>query len=186
MRRVTVTTQSISAYSQSRFHDTDKLDKEQHDDYERRTWKERAHYDEDGHVFIPAIQFKKALEEIPKFLGSQIPGRGKSTYTKHFEAGIMVLEGIQLPETRESVKGEWLLVPSDGKRGGSSRVKKCFPLIPKWAGKIVFHIIDDTITEPVFEHHFREAGQFIGIGRWRPRKTGMYGRFEPLKFEWSE
>jgi len=185
MRSVVVELVSISPYSQSRFHDTPKLNKETSDAYERRTWRERAHYDETGHIFIPPMQFKKSLEEVAKFLGIKIPGRGKNTYTKHFEAGVMVMEGLTLPETRETVKGEWLLVPADGKRGGTKRVKKCFPVIPEWSGKVTYNILDDTITPEVFEHHLREAGQFIGIGRWRPRQSGLYGRYRPVKFKWE-
>jgi hypothetical protein len=32
----------------------------------------------------------------------------------------------------------------------------------------------------VFEHHLHEAGKFIGIGRFRPRNNGFYGRFDVL------
>lgn len=74
---------SIAPYSQSRYHDTAKLDKERPDDYEMRTWRERLSTTADGHVFIPPMAFKKSLETAARFLGMQIKGRGKSTYTKH-------------------------------------------------------------------------------------------------------
>ena len=36
----------------------------------------------------------------------------------------------------------------------------------------------ETITLSVFRKHLEEAGKFIGIGRFRPRNNGFYGRFE--------
>lgn len=189
MKKVTVHLKSLSAYGQSRFVMGEGLQrgpKEGADDHEKRTWKERCHYDENGHVFIPPISFKNCLQEAAKFLGRQIPGRGKERYTKHFEAGIMVLEGLTLPVTRETLQGTWLKLPSDGTVGGTKRVSKCMPTIASWEGEVVFYVLDDTITKDVFEEHLREAGQFIGLGYWRPSKRGMWGRFACVSFEWEE
>lgn len=125
------------------------------------------------------------VAEIAKFLGKQIKGKGKSTYTKHFEAGVLVMDPLVLPIKKDEVQGEWLFAPSDGKRGSGSRVDKCFPVIPKWSGKVTFHILDDTITEDVFREHLEEAGKFIGIGRFRPRNNGFYGRFAVKSLVWN-
>jgi hypothetical protein len=38
--------------------------------------------------------------------------------------------------------------------------------------------LDDTITEEVFKLHIEQAGQFIGLGSFRPRNNGYYGRFK--------
>lgn len=178
MKTVIATLQSVSPYSQSRFHNTDKLEKESADDYEKRTWMERCHYNKDGHVFIPPMAFKNCLSEIAKYLSMQIPGKGKATYTKHFESGVLVMDPVVLPYKRGNIDGEWLHVPSDGKRGGSKRVPKCFPFFPEWRGDVSFHLLDDTITEEVFKYHLEQAGKFIGIGRFRPRNNGYYGRFK--------
>lgn len=79
MKQAVAHLKSISPYSQSRFHDTEKLAKEAPDDYEARTWRDRMHSTDDGHVFIPPMAFKNCLSEAAKFLGRQVPGRGKST-----------------------------------------------------------------------------------------------------------
>ena len=178
MRECLVTLQSVSPYSQSRYHGTDKLDKENHDDYEKRTWANRVHVNKEGYVFIPPMAFKNCLSECAKYLSVQIPGKGKSTYTKHFEAGVLVTEPLVLDVKKENVEGEWFHVPSDGRRGGSTRVLKCFPVIHEWSGDVLFHILDDTITAEVFKYHLDQAGKFIGIGRFRPRNNGYYGRFK--------
>ena len=177
---------SVSPYSQSRYHDTPKLDKERPDDYEMRTWAERLSVTEDGRVFIPPMAFKKSLETAARFLGMQIKGRGKSTYTKHFKAGVLVTDALVLPIRKPDVPGEVFFVPSDGKAGGGSRVKRKFPVIREWEGDVTFYILDETITEDVFDAHLREAGNFIGIGRFRPENGGFYGRYSVTGISWAD
>lgn len=178
MKTYTVKIQGISPYSSSRHYTDEKLPKELSKDYEVRTWKSRLHVDKNGIVFIPPMAFKNCLSECAKFLGMQIPGKGKSTYTKHFEAGVLIMDPVTLGIKAEDVQGEWLFVPADGKRGGGKRVEKCFPVIPEWSGEIIIHILDQTITEDVLREHLSEAGKFIGVGRFRPRNNGFYGRFQ--------
>jgi hypothetical protein len=84
-----------------------------------------------------------------------------------------------------AVDGEWLFVPATGKRGDGKRVDKCFPVVPKWSGDVHFYILDETITERVFCQHLEEAGKFIGIGRFRPRNNGFYGRFSVEAIKWD-
>lgn len=186
MKQAIASLKSISPYSQSKHYTTEKLAKEQPRDYEVRTWKDRCHYNGDGNVFIPPMAFKNCLSEAAKYLGIKIPGKGKSTYTKHFEAGVLVLDGLVLPIKKEDVKGQWLFVPSDGKRGGSSRVDKCFPVVQEWKGDVTFHILDETITEDVFTEHLEQAGKFIGLGYFRPRNNGFWGRFQVEKVKWQD
>jgi hypothetical protein len=186
MRTVVASLESISAYSQSRVIQSEKLPKENAKDHEERVWRERCHADEKGNIFIPPTVFKNCLSEIARFLSVQIPGKGKSTYTKHFEAGVLITEGIPLPIKQKDVDGEWLFVPSDGRRGGGKRVWKRFPLIKNWKGDLTAYILDDTITAEVFREHLEQAGAFIGIGRFRPRNNGYYGRFKVVDMVWQE
>lgn len=178
MKECRVTLESASFYGQSRFHNKEKLEKEGHNEYEKRTWMDRAHYNEDGKMFIPPMAFKNCLAECAKYLSVQIPGKGKATYTKHFVSGIMVTEPLVLNETRKTVKGMWLHVPSDGVRGGTKRVLKCFPYVERWKGDVLFHIFDETITEDVFKYHLDQAGKFVGVGFFRPKNNGYWGRFK--------
>lgn len=188
MRMVIASLESISPYSQSKEkdHSFPKGPKESSKDHEERTWRERCHYDKEGYILIPPMAFKNCISEISKYLKMQIPGEGKSTYTKHFEAGILILEGIKLPIKKDKVQGEWLFVPADGKRGGGKRVWKCFPLIPEWKGDLTIHILDDKITGDVFKYHLEQAGAFIGVGRFRPRNNGFYGRFKVNDIVWQD
>jgi hypothetical protein len=191
MITATVRLKGVSPYGQSRNYvmDVPKNDKERPDDYEKRTWRNRLHIMKDGpnagHVFIPPMAFKNCLAEAAKYLSMQVPGKGKATYTKYFEAGTLVdPEPIVLPDIAENVESIWLYVPSDGKRGGSKRVWKCFPIINNWEVDVVFHILEESITEEIFLKHIQEAGRFIGIGFFRPRNNGYYGRFSVEKLTW--
>lgn len=186
MRIATAALRSVAPYSQSRFHDTPKLEKEAADDYEMRTWRERLSTTDDGRVFIPPMAFKKSLETAARFLSMQIKGRGKATYTKHFKAGVLVTDGLVLPIQAEEVPGEVFFVPADGKAGGGKRVKRKFPVIREWSGEVTYYILDDTITPDVFEAHLKEAGNFIGVGRFRPENGGFYGRYAVDAVSWSE
>jgi hypothetical protein len=177
--------ESTSTYSQSRHYDTPKHEKESSADYEDRTWADRLHVNEDGFVFIPPMAFKNALSEAAKFLSVQIPGKGKATYTKHFEAGVLVIDPLVLPVKKSDVVRESYFVPADGRRGSGKRVTKHFPAIPHWSGAVTIHVLDETITQSVLREHLEQAGKFIGIGRFRPRNNGFYGRFSVTKLEWQ-
>lgn len=187
MKTITARLKSISPYSQSRHYDTPKLDRELPKAYEERTWRDRLHADANGNVFIPPMAFKNALAEAAKFMSIQIPGKGKSTYTKHFEAGVLCMDPVPIGVRKDEVEGEWINANSDGVRGSGKRVKRCFPHIPTgWKGTAKFLILDETITPTVLEEHLREAGSFVGIGRFRPRNGGYYGRFVVEKVQVSE
>jgi hypothetical protein len=186
MKLAKVKLKSASPYSQSKYISLPKLEKESSSDYELRTWRSRMHTTPDGYVKIPGSQIAESLRECAKFLSVQIKGKGKSTYTKHFDAGIMVLDSIITPIKAENAEYEDHFVPSDGRKGGTTRVTKRFPFIPEWEGEIDVYILDDTITKDVFEYHMRNAGVLIGLGRFRPRNRGTYGRFEVLDVAWKD
>jgi hypothetical protein len=180
MKTFVATLKSTSPLSFGRYYaqDVPKKDKESAADYEERTWRNRLHVAEDGRVFIPPFAFKNCLDSAAKYLGHQIPGKGKARYTKHFVSGVLVMDPLVLPMKQNEVKGEWRYVPADGMPGGSKRVMRRFPLVPQWEGRVEIHVLDDTITSEVLEDHLVQAGQFIGVGSFRPQNRGIYGRFK--------
>lgn len=185
MRKVTVKIEGLSPYSQSRQHDEPKLDKETHDAYDVRTWREKANYDANGIVYIPAMAFKQALDAAAKKLGEQIPGKGKATYTKFFVADVICDANVSLGVSKNDVASVTINANADGVRGSGKRVKRTFPVINEWSATAEFTILDDTVTPTVFERTLTTAGLGIGIGRFRPEKGGLNGRFKPTKFEWA-
>lgn len=184
MKTYKATLVGYSPYSQGRHYTIDKLEKELPDAYERRTWRNRMHVDEHGEVFIPPMAIKNCLSEAAKFLGIQVPGKKQNTYTKHFEAGVMVMDPVRLGFKAASIEPEPLFVPASGKRGDGKRVTRLFPFIPPgWHGEVRIIVIDETITANVLKQHLVEAGNLIGIGRFRPRNNGYYGRFKVSNFQ---
>lgn len=174
--------------SQSRFHNTPALEKEGKDAYAQRTWREFCHFDRGGNVVITAMAWKNMLGEAAKFLSIQIPGKGKATYTKHFEAGVMVTDATPIGWHRDEMDDaicEALHLPADGVRGSGKRVMKYYPTFPHWSAAPAFHVFDDTITRDVFAQVLTHAGGFIGLGRFRPRNNGAYGRFVVDAIDWS-
>ena len=55
---------------------------------------------------------------------------------------------------------------------------RCFPVIARWEGNLEIRVLDHTITQEVLEEHLVQAGQFIGLGSFRPENRGIYGRFK--------
>ena len=187
MRTVTCSIRGLTPYSQSGFFQTEKGEKETHEDFEKRAWREKMHVTEDGMVFIPPMAFKQALSDAARFLSIKIPNRGKTTYTKHFESGVLCIDPVVLNVDAKGIEGEWIHANADGKRGSGKRVKRCFPLIPPgWEADVNFYVNDDTITDDVFERVLLEAGNLIGVGRFRPINGGFYGRFVLENIEWHD
>lgn len=189
MKKAVVKITGISPLSQGKHYSKESvpsLEKESPGDYEARTWMNRLHVNEDGCVYIPPMALKNCLSESAKFLSIQIPGKGKSTYTKHIEAGVLVTDPAVLNVKKEDVKPNWLFVPSDGVRGSGKRVDRCFPIIHQWETQATFYILDETVKQEVFMHILSEAGKFIGIGVFRPRNNGFFGRFKVELISWEE
>jgi hypothetical protein len=189
MKKVVVELTGTSPLSFGKYITTPKNDKESHADFEERTWKERLHVDDNKNVIIPNMMVKNVIAEAAKYRSEKIPGKRNATYTKHFEAGVMVLDNIPLGINSDSDKiiKNSQFVPSDGRRGGTTRVLKNFPTIDKgWKAKAEIFIIDETITRETFENHMRDAGAFIGIGTFRPRNNGYHGRFTTKILSWED
>lgn len=185
MKTIQFTIEGVSPISFSAPVQSPRNQGEAHDDYEERTWRERAHV-ENGELFIPPGAIKGCLQDAAKYLSESVPGKGKSTYTKHFEAGLMVAAPLMMGVKFEDMDCDRRFIPSDGKPGGGKRVWKSFPIVmPPWRGSGEILVLDPLLEDKT--HKVREyleyAGKLIGIGRFRPRNRGFYGRFKVTEFD---
>jgi hypothetical protein len=183
MKTAIATLVSVAPYSASRAHEEAKLDKETADAYEKRTWMQKAHV-KNGQVYIPAMAFKIGLDRAAKMLGRQIPGKGKSTYTKFFESGVLVTEPAFIASA-DAIECERVHANADGVRGSGKRVWRMFPRIDDWKTDVTFHVLANEITPDIFEEHLKQAGAFVGVGRFRPEKGGFFGRYRVEKVRWA-
>jgi hypothetical protein len=184
MKTYRITLRSVTPYSQSRYHDSPKLDKEGANEYDKRTALEHLHYDpQTEEIFIPPMAIKNCLIDAAQFLSMRIKGRGQATYSKHFLAGVLLLAPVLLGIKKDAVAIDAHFLNADGKRGSGKRVLRRFPRIDNWEATFDTLVADETITAPVLREHFVQAGLLIGIGRFRPRNGGFYGRFELTEFE---
>jgi len=199
IRTATAMLIGIAPYSASRKYDdlVPKLDKESHEDYDIRTWREHANYDATTReVFIPPMGLKLSIAEAAKRLSIPIPGKGAARYTKNITSGTIAADRIWL-EVPAKEQGKWtrtrmddatmegFLANADGRRGSGKRVFRRFPIWNAWRAEAILQLIDDEVPADVFERCFREAGNLIGVGRFRPEKGGYLGRFQVPKVTWA-
>lgn len=179
----------ISPMSQSRAHDEPRLDdKETPEAYDRRTWRSKAHFDPaTREVYIPPMALKLAIAEAARRLSIKIPGKRSATYTKNVLSGVIVTSEIRLGIGIDDLNEEVVYANADGVRGSGKRVLRRFPMIPVgWQGTAEITVIDGEIPEPVVERCLAEAGNLIGIGRFRPQNGGFLGRFEVRSISWHQ
>jgi hypothetical protein len=152
-------------------------------DHEAEIWRERLHCNSDGHCYIPPTGFYNCVSAVAKYLSEVIPGRGKATYTKHYKAGIAVVDPLLLLNGsgeavyRDAVLAEELFVNADGVKGSGKRVWRTFPTIPIWRAVANILVLDTVIIPSHLRRYVAKAGQFIGLHRFRPQNGGFYGRY---------
>ena len=185
----TITLESLTPYSQSRQHDEPKLEGENHEAYDIRTWRSKLSVaDRNGSqtVVIPAHGLHQAIAAAAKYSKRQIPGQGKATWTAKFLSGITLMEDPALNIDPASVQSVTISANADGVRGSGKRVPRRFPIIPSWSATFDVYILDPIIGEDVFREMVEIAGMFIGVGRFRPEKGGTNGRFKIAALHWQD
>jgi hypothetical protein len=188
VRTATAQLIGIAPYSPSRHYDdiVPRLEKESAEAYDKRTWREHANYDQaTRQMFIPPMGLKLAIAEAAKRLSIKIPGKGKATFTKNILSGVIAAERVWLGVKMEDAQMEAFLANSDGRRGSGSRVTRRFPIIHDWKATAVLQLIDDEVPTEIFERCLKEAGNLIGVGRFRPQNGGYFGRFTVKSIKWT-
>jgi len=190
----------ITPYSQSAYVADCKRDNEPHDEYERRILTMKAHYEPNtGEVYIPAMSFKWCIQGAAQYLGVSVPGKKGTKFGSIFGPAVSVLSDVKIGHNIKDVKpdskagddpqnAKWYWMNADGRRGSAHRVARIFPEWSSWGGIIEFVVTDHAITEEAFEKHIKAAGQYIGVGRFRPAKPtyGTYGKFKVEGIKWEE
>ena len=156
--------------------------------YGERTWKERCHTDDKGNVYINPMAFRKALETAASRINESVPGKGKQKWGKYICSGIQTCDPVFIGIHVDNISYKIVSVPSDGKPSGQSkgsRVARYFPHADKWKGKLILTISDDTIPFDQIKKWLIYAGQFCGVGVYRPSSSsgGWYGKWMVKSFK---
>lgn len=179
-----------SPYSQSKMHDVPMLDRESHDDYDIRTWRDHCTTNAGSQICVPSMACKQCIDTGAYKLGHKVPDRRGAVYHNFFASGYYCNADVPLangkPWLKDDVEMICINANADGKRGSGKRVKRRYPMIPEYQGIAEFTILDDIITRDEFEVTARAAGIIVGIGRYRAEKGGTNGRFRITRFEWED
>jgi hypothetical protein len=136
------------------------------------------------------MALKQSIDSCAYKLGLKVQGRRGATYKTFFASGFFCDGDVQIANgkllTKADAERKKISANADGKRGSGARVPRRFPEFPMWHGIAEFTIVDDLITQDVFEQHVKSAGIIVGIGRFRPENGGTNGRFRIKKFEWQD
>lgn len=188
MKTATVTVAGVTPFSPSRALQSVKPEREDANTFDERVWREHNHTNDAGLSVVPAMMIQFSICSGAERLKRKIPGEGPAKYGALFGGGIVVKDDmVILPEVRsEDLRCQMVYAHADGKRTCGTRVWRRFPMIYPWGGEFDVAIVDDKITQIVFEDALDAAGKFCGWGRFSPRVKGRNGRFEVKKVEWFE
>jgi hypothetical protein len=131
------------------------------------------------------MAFSGCIKEAAKFLNKKIPGKRNETWTKHFESGVIVSTPLNTGINVNDLQRYPVHCSSDGTPGGKTRVMRYFPVVNEWKGTITVTVLDDMIDKEIFSEVIVTAGSLIGIGTFRPRNRGYFGRFEITNIKWE-
>jgi hypothetical protein len=188
--QATVTINGTAPYSQSHKHDEPKLEGEQPDAYDFRTWRSKMNTEiinGKPTMVIPAFGIHLALISGAQYSKKKIEGQRNATWTAKFQRGISIMGAASLNIDPADVQCITLSVNADGKRGGGTRVTRRFPQIPAgWTATFEVMILDPIITQAVFASTLDDAGLFVGLGQYRPESGGSNGRFIVKSLRWSD
>jgi hypothetical protein len=186
MKKAFVEIKGASPISFSKLVDEEefpKLSGESHDDYDKRVWMEKAHFDGDDVVMLGQA-FKFALDSTAQRLS--IKRKGSSTWTQTFKGGVLCPWDMPIGAKKSDMQMVKVYCHANGSRSDSKRVHRRFPIVHEWGGIIECWITDDEITLDVFRRHADACGKINGIGRFRPQNSGKYGRFSVENIDWQD
>ena len=152
-------------------------------EFDKRIWKKRAHYNEEGKVVIPGYMIKTTLEPAAKLLGRRVGGKKMGKSLAHYLRLIRIDGDVLTNTTEDNLKGVMAFVSSNGKPDGG-KVMRIYPKIDRWEGTLTLSYLDlGTLNDDIVMEHLEVAGSCVGIGHWRPGapSCGSYGRFSAEK-----
>lgn len=130
-----------------------------------------SYNDKDG-FYIPSEHLVGAFINAGAMVKSKV-GNGKKSM-KNIVAGMFSIkeQKLRLPKEYEIDKR------SAVNRNIKARIICIRPKWNEWSAKFTLLVDNDTLTKETIQEIITNAGQYIGIGSFRPTNNGMFGRFK--------
>ncbi len=130
---------------------------------------------EDVPAYIPADHIKGALIGAGAMVKSKVGNSRKSM--KNIVAAMFFIEQDHIPFTGKFSIDKRSAVNKNVK----ARIICVRPKWSDWKASFTLNVDNDTITESTIKDILVNAGNYIGIGSYRPTNNGSFGRFKVTK-----
>lgn len=135
-------------------------------------WKTALYADKDGNIYEPASHIEGA---IVRAAGNfQITGRSKKTYRELVKGAVFVS-----PDAIPLGKKEPDFIHKARVIVNRAAVERLRPGFRVWELSFTIQVLDEQLGKDVLREILQHAGQYYGIGDFRPR----FGRFRVVSFE---
>ena len=123
----------------------------------------------DGKLFLPNTHFKASLIKS----STDFKMSGRKSYKDYVRAGVFITpEEIILDQQEYVIHAEPVVIQR-------ARVMSWRPKFKEWSCKFTMQVTDDSINVTTLKEILGFAGQYKGVGDYRPE----YGRFEIVDFK---
>jgi hypothetical protein len=131
----------------------------------------------DGKNYIPSEQIRGALINAGSYVKAKVGGKSKSMKVIVAAMFMVSPEEILLPDYDAIDKR------SAVNRHVKARIIKIRPKWTAWEAEFELTIGENSITIETIKSIIEYAGNYVGIGAFRPTCNGMFGRFELVSIE---
>lgn len=131
-----------------------------------------------GKCFIPADQLRGSFIGAGSMVKGKV-GSGRSKSMKQVVAAMFMVtpDHIEIPDFDTIDKR------SAVNKNVKARVMVIRPKWTEWEAEFKLNVMNDTITSETVKSIIENAGDYIGIGSFRPTNNGMFGRFQVEEFK---
>ena len=131
----------------------------------------------DGKIYTPSTHIKGCLVNASKQF--KIKGKTKSTYSKIVGSSVEIEPDAIVHKIQKW--DEFTISAVNPMTRGRMMVSR--PKMDKWKLEFALKFPENDIPVEVMKNIIDYAGEYVGIGDWRPDKKGKYGKFIVTKFE---
>jgi hypothetical protein len=122
--------------------------------------------------FIPSEQIRGSLIGAGSYMKAKVGGRAKSMK-------VIVAATFQ-PTPIEILLPDYDSIDkrSAVNKNVKARIMVVRPKWSNWSASFILNVHEDTITKETISQLIAYAGNYVGIGSYRPTANGLFGRFE--------